>query len=101
MLSSSISSQSRLRGARACAINILAQAKAALGDLERIARCLKLGGFVNSTADFTSHPEVVNGASNLMVDVLGDKGRHARFAVGANALPLGTCVEIDAVFEVA
>lgn len=88
--------------ARACALNLLAQAQAALnGDLDRITRCVRLGGFVNCTPDFTDHPKVINGASDLMVDVLGDKGRHARFAVGAPSLPLGVAVEVDAMFEVA
>jgi enamine deaminase RidA (YjgF/YER057c/UK114 family) len=91
---------------RACArivgLNILAQLKAACGgDLDRVVRCVKLGGFVNSTPDFTQHPEVINGASELMIEVLGDAGRHARFAVGAPTLPMGTSVEIDAVFEIA
>lgn len=89
------------QAARACAINILAQAKSALGDLDRIEQCLKLGGFVNATPDFTDHPEVVNGASNLLVEVLGDKGRHTRFAVGAGSLPRNVAVEIDALFAVA
>lgn len=89
------------RAARACAINILAQAKSALGDLERIEQCIKLGGFVNAVPDFTDHPEVINGASNLMVDALGDKGRHARFAVGCGSLPRNVLVEVDAVFAVA
>ena len=86
--------------ARICAINLIAQARAACdGDLDRIARVVKLGGFVNCTEDFTDQPEVVNGASDLMVEVFGDAGRHARFAVGANALPRGVSVEVDAVFE--
>ncbi|MCP5433692.1 MAG: RidA family protein [Alphaproteobacteria bacterium] len=85
--------------ARACAINLLAQARLACGgDLDRIAACVKLGGFVNATADFTDHPKVLNGASDLMVDVLGEKGRHARFAVGAASLPFNVAVEIDGVF---
>ncbi len=84
-----------------CGLNILAQAKAALaGDLGRIVRCLKLGGFVNAPAGFADHPKVINGASDLMVAVLGDAGRHARFAVGASSLPLNVAVEIDAVFEI-
>lgn len=84
-----------------CGLNILAQAKAALdGDLGRIVRCLKLGGFVSSGPGFTDHPQVVNGASDLMVAVLGEAGRHARFAVGASSLPLGVAVEVDAVFEI-
>lgn len=88
------------QAARSCAINILAQAKSALGDLDRISQCLKLGGFVNATPEFTDHPEVVNGASDLMVETLGDKGRHTRFAVGAGSLPRGVAVEIDALLAV-
>jgi len=88
------------QAARACAINILAQAKAALGDLDHISQCLKLGGFVNSTPDFTDHPEVINGASDLLVEVLGDKGKHTRFAVGAGSLPRNVSVEIDALFAI-
>ncbi len=88
--------------ARQVGLNLIAQAKAACdGDLDRIVRCVKLGGFVNCVDGFTQQPQVVNGCSDLMVEVFGDKGRHARFAVGTNALPLGTCVEIDAIFEVA
>jgi len=87
--------------ARWCAINILAQAKAALGgDLERIVRCVKLGGFVAGLPDFTDHPKVINGASDLIVGALADAGKHARFAVGVSALPLGAAVEVDAVFEI-
>ncbi len=88
--------------ARLCALNILAQVKAACdGDLDRIVRCVKLGGFVNSPPEFDQHPAVINGASDLMVELLGDKGRHARFAVGASNLPFNVAVEIDAVFEIA
>jgi enamine deaminase RidA (YjgF/YER057c/UK114 family) len=88
--------------ARLCAVNILAQANAALGgNLARIVRCVKLGGFVAATADFFDHPKVMNGASDFMVAALGDAGRHARFAVGVAALPFGALVEVDAVFEVA
>lgn len=86
--------------AKLCALALLAQAKAATGDLGRIKRCLKLGGFVACTPDFTDQPKVINGASDLMVAVLGDAGRHARFAVGAAALPFGAAVEIDAMFEI-
>ncbi|MDP2206263.1 MAG: RidA family protein [Alphaproteobacteria bacterium] len=86
--------------ARLCAVNILAQANAALdGDLSRIARCVKLGGFVASTTDFFDHPKVINSASDLIVGALGDAGRHARFAVGVAALPFGAAVEVDAIFE--
>ncbi len=88
--------------ARLCALNLIAQLKAACGgDLDRVVRCVKLGGFVNSTPDFTDQPKVINGASDLMVEVFGDKGRHARFAVGAPTLPLGVSVEVDGVFEIA
>ncbi len=86
--------------ARLCAINLLAQAKAAADGLEHIKRCVKLTGFVNADSGFTDHPKVINGASDLMVDVLGDNGRHARAAVGVNSLPLGVAVEVDGVFEI-
>lgn len=87
--------------ARLCALNILAQAKAALdGDLDRVVRVVKLVGFVNSTPDFTDQPKVVNGASELMLAVFGDAGRHARSAVSAGSLPLGVAVEVEAIFEV-
>ncbi|MCZ6604322.1 MAG: RidA family protein [Alphaproteobacteria bacterium] len=85
--------------ARACGLSIIAQLKAALdGDLDAMKRCVKLGGFVACTPDFGEQPVVVNGASDLMVDVFGDAGRHARFAVGAQALPFGVAVEVDAIF---
>ncbi len=86
--------------ARLCAINVLAQLRAACGgDLDRVGRCVKLGGFVNCGPDFTGQPQVMNGASDLIVEVFGDKGKHARFAVGAPSLPLGVAVEVDAIFE--
>jgi enamine deaminase RidA (YjgF/YER057c/UK114 family) len=87
--------------ARLCAINLIAQARAALSDLDRVRRVVRLGGFVASAADFTDQPKVINGASDLMVEIFGEAGRHARAAVGVNVLPLGAAVEIDAVFEVA
>ena len=87
--------------ARLCGINILAQVRAACdGDLERIVRCVRLGGFVACTPEFTDHPQVVNGASDLMVAVLGEAGRHARAAVGVPSLPLDAAVEVEAVFDV-
>ena len=86
--------------ARLCALNILAQAKAALGDLDRIVQCLRLSGYVNATLGFSDHPKVINGASELMVKVLGPKGRHTRIAVGCSSLPLGAAVEVDALFAV-
>ena len=86
--------------AKACALNILAQANAAVGgDFSKIKRLVKLGGFVQAVADFKDQPEVINGASNLFVEVMGDAGRHARFAVSAADLPRGVAVEIDAIFE--
>lgn len=88
------------RAARLCAINILAQAKAALGDLGRIRRCVRLGGFVASTADFTDQHLVMNGASDLIGDALGDAGKHARAAVGTASLPRGAAVEVEALFAV-
>ncbi len=83
--------------AKLCALNILAQAKAALGSLERVKQVVKLTGFVNSAPGFGDHPKVVNGASDLMVEVLGDKGRHTRAAVGVSGLPLNSAVEVDAI----
>ena len=83
--------------ARACGLMILAQLKGALIPLDRVSRIVKLGGFVNSTPDFTDQPKVVNGASDLMFEVFGEQGRHARAAVGVPALPLGAAVEVDAV----
>lgn len=87
--------------ARACGLALIAQARAALGSLDRITRVVKLTGFVNSTPDFTDQPEVVNGCSDLMVEVFGEAGRHARAAVSAAALPRGVAVEIEAIFEIA
>jgi enamine deaminase RidA (YjgF/YER057c/UK114 family) len=90
------------QAARLCGLNIVSQARAALGgSLDRVKRCVKVGGFVNCTPDFIDHPQVVNGASDLMVEVFGDAGKHARFAVGAVSLPRGVCVEVDAIFEIA
>ena len=90
------------QAARICGLNILAQIKAALGgDLDRVKRCVKLNVFVNSLADFTEQPKVANGVSDLMVEVFGDAGKHARAALGVNVLPLNVAVEADAVFEVA
>jgi len=87
--------------ARICAINLLAQAKAALGDLDRIKRCVRLGGFINSLPDFKPLPFVMNGASDFMVEVFGDAGRHARTTVGVAQLPNDVSVEVEAIFEVA
>lgn len=86
--------------ARLCAINILAQARAALGGFDRLERLLKLSGFVNASFGFGDHPKVINGASDFMVEVLGERGRHTRVAVGASGLPLNAAVEIEALFGV-
>lgn len=87
--------------ARLCAINILAQLKQALdGNLDRVVGVIRLGGFVNAEPDFKEHPKVINGASDLMVEVFGEAGRHARAAVGCNSLPRNVPVEVDAIFEV-
>jgi enamine deaminase RidA (YjgF/YER057c/UK114 family) len=88
--------------ARLCAINVLAQLKAAVnGNLDRVRRCVRLGVFVNAVPEFTQHPEVANGASDLIQEVFGDAGRHARAAVGAGSLPRNVAAEVEAVFEIA
>ena len=87
--------------ARLCALNILAQAKAALGSLDHVKRIVKVNGYVNSTPDFNDHPKVINGASDLFADVFGEAGRHARAAIGVANLPSGVAVEVEAVLEVA
>lgn len=87
--------------AKACAINILSQIKAACNnDLNKVKSCIKLTGFVNSKDDFTDHPKVINGASDLISNVFNDSGKHARAAIGVNSLPLGAAVEIEAIFEI-
>jgi enamine deaminase RidA (YjgF/YER057c/UK114 family) len=88
------------RAARACAINLLAQLKSALGDLDKVVRVVRLGGFINSAPGFTDGPKVMNGASDLMVEVFGEKGRHARSTVGVAALPANAAVEVEGQFEV-
>ena len=87
--------------AKYCALSLLSQVKEACkGDLDRLVRVVKLTGFVNSTADFTEQPQVVNGASNILVEILGDMGKHSRSAVSAASLPLGVAVEIEGIFEI-
>ena len=101
-LGDGVSVEDGARCARACAVQILAQAKVAVnGDWSRLARCVRLGGFVASTPDFTEHPKVVNGASELIAEILGERGAHARAAVGVAALPLGVPVEVEAMFALA
>jgi enamine deaminase RidA (YjgF/YER057c/UK114 family) len=100
-LGQDVSIEDGQKAARLCAINILAQLRSALGgSLDGVAGCVRLGGFVNATPDFGDHPKVINGASDLMVAVFGDAGRHARAAVGCVSLPRNVAVEVDAIFEV-
>ena len=89
------------QAARLCALNILAHLRVACGgDLDRVRRIVRLGGFVNCAPEFTDMPQVVNGASDLMVEVFGDQGRHARAAVGVSSLPAGVAVEVEGTFEI-
>ena len=99
-LGAGVSIEDGQKAARACAVNLLAQVKAALGDLDKVVRVLRLGGFVNATPGFTDGPKVMNGASDLMVTVFGDKGRHARTTVGVSALPGDAAIEVEGLFEV-
>ena len=101
-LGDGMSAEEGAEAARACAISLLAQVRAACGgDIERLRRVVKLTGFVNSTPDFGDQPKVINGASDFLVEVLGDAGRHARSAVSAASLPFGVAVEIEGIFEIA
>jgi enamine deaminase RidA (YjgF/YER057c/UK114 family) len=98
---SDIGVEEAAKAARLCAINILAQVREACGgDLDRVRRCVKIIGFVNAVPDFTDHPKVINGASDLLVEVLGEKGKHARSAVGSGSLPANVAVEVEGIFEV-
>lgn len=101
-LGESLTVEEGQQAAQICALNVLAMIRHACGgDLDKVVRCVRLGGFINSTPEFTAQPEVMNGASDLIVTVLGERGRHARAAVGVNTLPRGVAVEVDAVFEIA
>ena len=100
-LGANVSIEDGNAAARACAVNLLAQLKAALGDLDKVVRVVRLGGFINSTPDFTDGPKVMNGASDLMVAAFGDKGRHARTTIGVASLPADAAVEVEGLFEVA
>jgi len=99
-LGGGVSIEDGQKAARACAVNMLAQVKAALGDLDKVVRVVRLGGFVNSAPTFLEGPKVMNGASDLMVAAFGDKGKHARTTVGVAALPLDAAMEVEALFEV-
>jgi enamine deaminase RidA (YjgF/YER057c/UK114 family) len=100
-LGGAVSIESGRDAARACAINLLAQVKTATGDLDRVSRVIRLGGFISSMPDFLEGPKVMNGASDLFVEVFGDKGRHARTTVGVSVLPLDAAVEVEGMFEIA
>jgi len=99
-LGATVSIEQGAAAAKACAVNILAQVKAAIGDLDNVVRVIRLGGFINSTPDFVDGPKVLNAASDLMVEIFGTRGRHTRTTVGVAALPANAAVEIEALFEV-
>jgi enamine deaminase RidA (YjgF/YER057c/UK114 family) len=99
-LGAAVSIEDGQKAARACAINLLAQVKVAIGDLDKVVRVIRLGGFINSAFGFGDGPKVMNGASDLMVAVFGDKGKHARSTVGVAALPADAAVEVEGAFEV-
>jgi len=100
-LGGAVSMEDGVKAARACAVNLLAQVKAAVGDLDKVVRAIRLGGFINSAVGYGDGPKVMNGASDLMVEVFGDKGRHARSTVGVAALPAEAAVEVEGLFEIA
>jgi enamine deaminase RidA (YjgF/YER057c/UK114 family) len=100
-LGGNVSIEDGQKAARACAINLLAQVRVAVGDLDKVVRVVRLGGFINSDPAFLDGPKVMNGASDLVVEVFGDKGRHARTTVGVAALPLDAAVEVEGLFELA
>ncbi len=99
-LGAEVSPEAGREAARLCAINLLAQLKAAVGDLDRVVRCVRLGGFINVVPTFSAVAQVMNGASDLMVEALGDAGRHARSTIGVAELPLDAAVEVEGMFEV-
>jgi enamine deaminase RidA (YjgF/YER057c/UK114 family) len=99
-LGGAVSLETGQQAARLCAINVLAQMRAAIGDLDSIVRCVRLGGFINAEPSFAALAQVMNGASDLMVAVLGDRGRHARSTIGVAELPLDAAVEVEAMFEI-
>ena len=99
-LGADVSIEDGQKAARACVINLLAQVKQALGDLDKVVRVIRLGGFISSAPGFADGPKVMNGASDVTVDVFGDKGRHARTTVGVSALPLDAAIEVEGLFEV-
>jgi enamine deaminase RidA (YjgF/YER057c/UK114 family) len=99
-LGGSVSVENGQKAARACALNLLAQVKTAIGDLDKVQRVIRLGGFINSATGFTEGPKVMNGASDLVVEIFGEKGRHARSTIGVSALPADAAVEVEGLFEI-
>ena len=99
-IGTTVSPEAAKAAARLCAINVLAHVRSAIGDLDRIERCIRLGGFMNTGPEFSAVAPVMNGASDLMVEALGDKGRHARYAIGVAEIPLDSAVEVEAMFAV-
>ena len=99
-LGAGVTTEQGYEAAKTCGVNLLAQIKAALGDLDKVVRVVRIGGFVNSAPDYLDGPKVLNGASDLMVAAFGDKGRHARSTVGVASLPADAAVEVEGVFEV-
>jgi len=99
-LGGTVSVEDAQKAARACAVNLLSQIKVALGDLDKVQRVVRLGGFINATPDFLDTAKVMNGASDLMVTAFGDRGRHARTTIGVSVLPMDAAVEVEGIFEV-
>tara|TARA_B110001454_G_C12688261_1_gene421192 strand:+ start:101 stop:571 length:471 start_codon:yes stop_codon:yes gene_type:complete len=100
-LGAAVSDDAGKEAARLCALNVIAQLKAVVGDLDKVTRCVRLGGFINAAPDYTPLPAIMNGASDLMVEIFGDAGRHARSTVGVAVLPFDCAVEVEGMFEVA
>ena len=99
-LGAQVSKENGIAAARLCALNVLSQLQSVIGDLDKVVRCVRMGGFINATPDFGFLPQIMDGASNFIVEVFGDKGRHARSTIGAAQLPLDSAVEVEAMFEV-
>ena len=99
-LGAQVSKENGIAAARLCALNVLSQLQSAIGDLDKVVRCVRMGGFINATPDFGFLPQIMDGASDFIVEVFGDKGRHARSTIGAAQLPLDSAVEVEAMFEV-
>lgn len=99
-LGAQVSKENGVAAARLCALNVLSQLQSVIGDLDKVVRCVRMGGFINATPDFGFLPQIMDGASDFIVEVFGDKGRHARSTIGAAQLPLDSAVEVEAIFEV-